>query len=169
MTGKSNSSTKSGAAKFVLGQAPLVFILAMSACAGNDTAKKESDPGITPIRWQTAATWEFHITDAEQRDLGTIVLRLSPDVVEEDSCAKTGWRKAIVMEDNLDFDFSADKQPAFNISANWITIDLTATVCNVNHVLIGELVEDGAAGHFNYSHPLGGYSVGTFKATPIVD
>ena len=78
-----------------------------------------------------------------------------------------GWKKAVVLVDTLEVDFGFEISPAYNIHGRWLTIDLTASVCDAGYKLFGQLDDEGAAGNFNYAHLLGGYNIGTFTASPV--
>ena len=97
------------------------------------------------------------------------MLLLTQEDIGTESCVDQYWKKALVIDDSLDFDVGFEKQPAYNIKGPWLTIDLTASTCNVHHRLIGDVNSDGATGSFNYLDLLGSYNIGTFTASPVVD
>jgi hypothetical protein len=122
---------------------------------------------LTPGRWQQPGTWRFEVVDNQQRSLGHILLLLSGQDTDSEDCVDEGWKKAVVLVDTLDVDFGFDINPAYNIHGRWLTIDLTATVCDADYKLFGQLDGENAAGNFNYSHLLGGYNIGTFTASLV--
>ena len=104
----------------------------------------------------------------DEQPMGNIVLRFTAQPAGEDLCTDAGWYEAIVMEDNLDYDMGFESRAAYMISGPWITVDLSADACNVDHKLIGQVYEDRATGNFNYIARFGGRHLGTFVAEPIV-
>jgi hypothetical protein len=118
----------------------------------------------TPDNWRRARAWVFEFVDQQQRDMGSMTLLFTAEAVDDDSCADRHWKRARILADRLDFDFGFDLYPAYTISGPWLTIDLTSSICSVDHNLIGELSDDGASGHFTVSHSIGGENVGTFRA-----
>ena len=135
-------------------------------CAANNAGPDEFAAGLTPPAWRYADTWIFLVVDDQQRPLGEIVLLLTATQFSADSCAQKGSMRAVVISNSLDLDFGFDLDPAFTIHDRWLRIDLTAAICDVDHILYGEINAESASGFFNYSHPLGGYNIGTFSASP---
>lgn len=123
---------------------------------------------LTPPAWHYSDTWIFRVVNDRQRELGEIVLLLTGKKTSADSCAENGSNKAVVINNSLDIDFGFELDPAFTLHGRWLRIDLTASTCDVDHVLYGEVNAKSANGFFNYSHPLGGYNIGTFRATPAM-
>lgn len=123
---------------------------------------------LTPEPWRAPGTWDIEISTPDEQPMGNIVLRFTAEPAGEDLCADTGWYEAIIMEDNLDYDLGEGSQAAYLISGPWLTIDLSADACNVDHKLVGQLFEDRASGNFNYIARFGGRHLGKFVAEPIV-
>ena len=145
-----------------------IFVLSvcLSACTANDS-KPETDSDASG---QFPVIWDIQIFDKEQQPLGNLKIRLTEEPVDDDYCGYDYFRKAIVLEDNLKADLQGiEKQPAYHIGALWLTIDLTASVCWADYILMGDINKEEAKGFFNYSHPFGGYNIGSFTASPVVE
>jgi len=112
------------------------------------------------------AVWQFDFFDTNNQSLGYLLLAFTGEGIDEPTCGNDYWKKMVVLEDRLDFDFGVESRPAYSINGPWLTIDLTASVCYIDHMLIGDITQDGATGFFNFSHKLGGYNIGKFTARP---
>lgn len=147
----------------------IVLLLLISGCATKKSNIKYDAyfEQLTPSRWQQPGTWRFEVVDNQQQSLGHILLLLSGQDADSKHCVDEGWKKAVVLVDTLDVDIGFEISPAYNIHGRWLTIDLTATVCDADYKLFGQLEDENAAGNFNYAHLLGGYSIGTFTASPV--
>ena len=143
-----------------------IALCAASACASRTGDYRAVFSQMTPQSWATPGVWTFRILDRDDRPMGDIVLLLTNENPDAGSCANAGWRKAIVIDDTVDFDFGFEKSPAYSVHGRWLTVDLTASICELDHNLVGEIDEQGASGFFNFAHSLGGYNVGKFVATP---
>jgi len=113
------------------------------------------------------AVWRFDFVDTNHESLGYLVLAFTEDSVDEPTCGNDYWKKIVVLEDSLDFDFGVESRPAYTVNGPWLTIDLTASVCYLDHNLIGDITRGGASGFFTFSHNLGGYNIGRFTARPV--
>ena len=132
----------------------------LAACESqNEKPAEVQDRGIPPI-------WDVSFVGTGNEDLGSLRIALTTEPIDEDYCGASYLRKAIVLEDNLDVDLGMDKQPAYSISMFWLWLDLTASSCNTSFLLLGNIDPDESVGFFNYAHPLGGESIGRFKAVP---
>jgi hypothetical protein len=147
----------------------IVLPLLLSGCASKKSNVKYDAyfERLTPGRWQQPGTWRFEIVDDQQQSLGHILLLLSGINIDSGDCVDEDWKKAVVLVDTLDIDYGFDISPAYSIRGRWLTIDLTASVCDADYKLIGQLDDENAAGNFNYAHLLGGYNIGTFTASPV--
>lgn len=121
---------------------------------------------VTPAAWSQPALWDFEVFDKSGQPAGGVVLYFTEEPVTSDFCAAPHWRKAIVVYDDLDIEFDFDKQAAYSISGPWLTMDLTASSCSVDHNFVGQIDDDGARGYFNLAHSLGGKNLGKFIAKP---
>lgn len=121
---------------------------------------------LTPTTWRQAGAWNFHISGREQESLGHITLRLTGESIDL-ACDENDWKRAIVVENKLKYDFGFALQPAYRFHGHWLTVDLTAANCGADHLLNGEMKNSNATGFFNYSHRLGGNNIGTFIAIPV--
>jgi hypothetical protein len=137
------------------------IVLLLAGCESQDP-KPATDPdsSIPPI-------WEIAFVGTDNEDLGSLRIALTTEPIDEDYCGASYLRKAIVLEDNLEVDLGMAKQPAYSISMFWLWLDLTASSCNTNFLLLGNIDPDESVGFFNYSHPLGGKSLGRFEAVPV--
>lgn len=141
--------------------ASCLAVLLLAACASQGERPAKSQEGsIPPI-------WDISFVGPGNEDLGSLRIALTTEPIDEDYCGAAYLRKAIVLEDNLDVDLGMDKQPAYSISMFWLWLDLTASSCNTSFLLLGNIDADESVGFFNYSHPLGGESLGRFKAVPV--
>lgn len=113
------------------------------------------------------AVWDFEFVDKEQNSLGSIRLGFTTEPVDADYCGESYYRKAKVLSDGLEIDLHKPLQPVWHIFAYGLSIDLTASTCNTNYVLIGNMNTEEASGFFNYAHPLGGEHIGRFTGTPV--
>jgi len=111
--------------------------------------------------------WDFEFVDKEESSLGSVRLGLTMEPVDEDYCGGSYFRKAKVLRDDLKIDLYKSLQPAWHIFAYGLSIDLTASTCNTNYLLIGSMNPEEASGYFNYAHPLGGEYIGRFTAAPV--
>lgn len=132
----------------------------------NDTAIMAQ---ITPAQWRQPGMWKFEVFDNDRQALGHIVLYLTGEDIGAGYCVDDYWKEAIVMDNKLNVELSFEARPAYNVKGPWLTVDLTATTCNVHHNLVGDVDGEGAAGTYNYIHLLGSFNVGTFTASPLVD
>jgi hypothetical protein len=146
----------------------LIVLFLLTGCA---TSNHKDYGGLiaqlTPARWRQPGTWDFIILDREEHSLGHIVLRLTGEDVGADACDRDQWKRAVVLESSLTFDFGFVVQPAYRVHGRWLTVDLTASMCYADHILDGELDNEGASGFFNYHHNLGGDNIGTFTAVLV--
>ena len=138
----------------------IIIIVLIAGCAVNES-KTQTEPEHFP------AIWLIRFIDAEEQSLGYLKLRLTDEFVDGNYCGNDYRKKAFVIEDELDVDVGMDKQPAYHLDGFWIKIDLTASVCYTNYMLIGGIDREEASGFFNYTHPLGGYNIGRFAANPV--
>jgi len=145
------------------------FLICLCGCTTNAVDDRAFMSQLTPDEWRHPGAWTFHIVDNQHDSLGHIVLLLTDEGIGADSCVDSYWKKATIIDDGLDFDFGFEKRPAYNVKGPWITIDLTASTCNVHHKLVGDVDSEGAVGSFNYIDLLDSYSIGTFTAKPVVD
>jgi hypothetical protein len=145
-----------------------VILLCLAGCS---THSKTDFSGLiaqlTPARWQHPGTWDFRVVDQQKQSIGHLVLRLTGESVSNTACDDGEWKTAVILEDRLDYDFGFDLQPAYRVHGRWLTVDLTASMCNVDHIFNGEVDDDGASGFFNYYHRLGGNNIGAFTAVPV--
>ena len=146
----------------------MLFLLLTGCSASAPDIGTEISP-LTPGLWRQSQLWSFELVDIHERSLGKIVLLMSDERVDVSSCDNRHWKKALVVEDELDFDFGFEIEPAYKIHGRWLNVDLTASICDADYNLNGELSKEGAAGFFNYSHLLGGRNIGTFTAVPVTD
>jgi len=144
---------------------PAAFcLLVLAACAADPQPATVWTPATTPEAWRRPANWAFEIVDHDRRPLGQVTLRLTTRPSE--ACGEPGWRRAIIVDDNLDLGVGVVKSPAFRIVGPWLVVDLTSSTCSAGHRLVGDLGPDGATGFFNYAHRLGGENLGRFVARP---
>ena len=111
--------------------------------------------------------WQIVFVDRDQNDLGTIRLALTDEPIDEQYCGDPYLRKAVILDDDLDFELGIEKLPAYSISFFWLRLDLTASSCNTNFLLLGNIDRNEATGFFNFAHPLGGEYLGRFWAEPV--
>lgn len=147
----------------------VIMMLCLTGCASS----KQANFGaffaqLTPERWQSPGVWDFQVENSQKESMGDIRMHLTGESASYD-CDEGGWKRAEIIHGDIDYDFGFDLQPAYRVHGNWITIDLTASICGADHLLNGELNDDGASGFFNYSHRLGGNNLGTFIAVPAED
>jgi hypothetical protein len=149
----------------------LVGMATMLLCLASCAARKQ--PGfdayiaqLTPARWQQPGVWVFSVQDPQKESMGHIMLHFTGESVAA-PCDNRGWKRAVIFEDKIDYDFGFELQPAYRVHGYWLTVDLTASVCGAGHLFNGDLGDDGASGFFNYSHRLGGNNIGTFIAVPV--
>lgn len=149
----------------------LVGALCLSACT--TTTKPFDDRALmaamTPAQWRNGGVWYFDVVDTEQKSIGHIVLLLTGDEVVENACLENHWKNAIVLENDLDFDFGFDIVPAYHVTGTQLAVELTASSCSVHHRFVGEATSEGASGSFHYLYSLNGNVVGAFTATTIVE
>lgn len=124
------------------------------------TAEPEEEQGIPRV-------WEFLFFDRDQNDLGRIRLALTDQPIDDRYCGDAYLKKAVILEDELAFDLDLEMQPAYSISLFWLRLDLTASSCNTNFMVLGNIDATEASGFFNYAHPLGGENIGRFTAVPL--
>lgn len=137
------------------------FILLLSACAPvepKDDLSQQSFPAV----------WDVRFFGKQGEGLGSMRLELTTEPIDDAYCGKPYFWKAVVLESDIDVELWRDVQPAYHIYARWLSVDLTASTCNVNYVLMGNIDRESASGFFNFSHPLGGENLGRFEAVPVV-
>jgi hypothetical protein len=137
----------------------LLVCVALSACA-SQAGEPEKAGGIPRV-------WDIEFFDRDQEDLGSIRLALTDEPIDEDYCGDAYQRKAVIIDDQLTVDLDLEKRPAYSISFYWLRLDLTASVCHTNFLLLGNIDASEASGFFNYAHPLGGQNIGRFHAVPV--
>lgn len=138
----------------------LLSLVLMCGCAAAP-ATDEPDPGRIP------AVWDFEFVDADKQPLGSIRLRFRSERIDESYCGEAYFMKADVLQNDLQLDIYKSLQPAWHVFAYGLSIDLTASSCNTNYLLIGSMNATEASGYFNYSHPLGGEYMGRFTGAPV--
>ena len=124
---------------------------------------------LTPERWRQPSVWHFYVLDEQQRKLGRISLLLTDEQITSDYCVDDYWKKAIVMDSDLDFDFGVELLPAYHLNGPWLTVELTSSSCSLRHRFVGDADNDGATGSFHYIHSLNATIVGSFSAKPTID
>ena len=137
---------------------PIFFLL--SACAPvepKDDATQRAFPAV----------WDIEFFDKQDQRIGKMRLGLTTEPLDEQYCGKPYFRKAVVLDSEMDIEMWRDVQPAYHIYAYWLSVDLTASSCNVNYMLLGNINEASASGFFNFAHPLGGEHLGRFEAAPV--
>lgn len=149
---------------------PIIVILLAAACASSQVGSngKPKTATLTPLRWIETGTWRFQISGPDDKQAGSILLNLSNELVDDELCVDKNWKKAVILENDLDVDIGDDAQPAYLVHGRWLTVDLTADRCNVGHKFIGELSASGASGFFNYTTFVGGRHLGSFIAEPLI-
>lgn len=146
-------------------------LLALTVCLFGcvSTQPRDQDLTATPdtITVEDLTVWRFDFVDTDQESLGYLLMVFTNDTVDEPTCGNDYWKNMVVLENSLDFDFGVESRPAYTLNGPWLTIDLTASVCYLDHNLIGDMTADGASGFFTFSHKLGGYNIGRFTARPV--
>lgn len=145
----------------------LLLLAGCSTTGGTGSDHQGLFAQITPARWQQAGTWNFRVVDEQKQPMGHMIVRLTGESVGEYACDEGNWKHAVILEDNLDYDFGFDLHPAYRMHGRWLTLDLTGSMCNVGHIFNGEVDDEGASGFFNYYHRLGGTYIGTYTAVPV--
>jgi hypothetical protein len=147
------------AGRFRAAAGVLIAAALVSACAVRDTepADERGIPGV----------WDIEFFDRDRNGLGSIRIALTNEPVDDQYCGEPFYRKAVILEDELDFDIGMEKRPAYSISFFWLKLDLTASVCHTNFLLMGNIDPTQASGFFTYAHPLGGEYLGRFTALPV--
>jgi len=145
----------------------VAVILGAVGCASSPPDERDSEDKADGEAVTMAATWRFDFVDTDEKSMGHMLLVFTEDRIDEPTCGNDSWQKMQVLEDNLDFDFGVDSRPAYSIHGPWLTIDLTSSVCYLDHVLIGNIAAESASGFFNMSHQIGGQNLGSFTAQPI--
>ena len=145
----------------------IALIFCLYGCTYSQPRSQDlaTETDTEPVAHQ--AVWRFDFVDTDHNTLGYLLLAFTNDSIDEPTCGNDYWKKMVVLEDSLDFDFGVESRPAYTVNGPWLTIDLTASVCYIDHNLIGDITEDGASGFFTFSHKLGGYNIGRFTARPI--
>jgi len=144
----------------------LLQIAGLAACSTSSIDHPAPVFEPVPASWQQSDEWQFIVTDGNQQALGYLRLNLTDRPLESEDCDVSGWYRADVIENKLDYELAAELAPGYSIKGPWITVDLTATTCNIGYKMVGTITNDGAAGHFNFVHSLGGENVGKFRARP---
>lgn len=140
---------------------------ALAACASPPPERTPAGlEALTPVAWQRPAAWSFEVVSDDQAALGRVVLLFTADPLPSGPCGGADWHRAVLLEERLDVDLGMRPAPAWRIEGPWLTVDLTAASCSSHHRFVGELDGDGASGFFNHSHPLGGRTLGRFRARP---
>lgn len=138
----------------------LIALLILAGCAPvepRDDASQNTFPAI----------WDIEFFGKQDERIGTMRLGLTTEPIDDGYCGQPYFRKAIVIDSDMEVEMWRDVQPAYHIYAYWLSVDLTASSCNVNYVLLGNIDRESASGFFNFSHPLGGENLGRFEARPV--
>jgi hypothetical protein len=144
----------------------IALILCAYGCTSSQLGSKDVAAATDAESAVHQAVWQFDFVDTNNEPLGYLLLAFTDERIDEPTCGNDYWKKMVLLENNLDFDFGVESLPAYFINGPWLTIDLTASVCYIDHTLIGDITQEGAAGFFNFSHQLGGYNIGRFTARP---
>lgn len=144
-------------------------MLALVSCACVSSQAVDAVPPDRPDdeSGRINATWRFEFVDRNGKSMGHMLLVFTADKIDQPTCGNDDWQKMLVLEDNLDFDFGVDSRPAYSLHGPWLTIDLTSSVCYLDHILIGDMTPNAASGFFNLSHQIGGENIGRFTAKPL--
>ena len=148
----------------------LLILLLLTGCSttsGSGSDHRGLFAQVTPVRWRQPGTWNFRVVNEQQQPIGHLIVRLTNESVGEEACDEGDWMYAVILEDKLDYDFDFALDPAYRVHGRWLTLDLTASMCNVGHVFNGEVDNEGASGFFNYYDPLGGSHLGTYTAVSV--
>ena len=86
--------------------------------------------------------------------MGHILLHFTGENVAA-PCDNRGWKRAVIVEGKIDYDFGFELQPAYRVHGHWLTVDLTASVCGADHLFNGDLGDDGASGSTRQTVPPG--------------
>ena len=130
----------------------ILLALILCFCASVSTQEHQQGHAAEPNAKTTAeeAAWRFEFVDTNDDPLGYMVLAFTETQVGEPICDNDGWSQMLVLEDELNFDFGVESRPAYLISGPWLTIDLTSSVCYLDHNLIGNISPGGASGFFYF-------------------
>jgi hypothetical protein len=140
----------------------MVWCLGACASANYDSGQ------LAPEAEEAAdMAWRFDFVDTMDSPMGYMVMVFTDEKVDEPTCGKDEWAKMLILEDSLDIDFGVDPRPAYLIMGPWLRIDLTASVCYLNHNLIGDISPENASGYFTFTHKIGGRYIGKFTARPV--
>lgn len=144
----------------------ILLLAGMTACSTPGYDNEDSVFQALPQSWQRSDEWQFFVADNNQEPLGDLRLYLTNRPLESEDCDVTGWYRADVIENNLNYKLEAELAPGYKIIGPWITLDLAATSCNIGYKMVGTVTDQGAKGHFNFVHSLGGENIGEFLALP---
>lgn len=150
----------------------LQLLVSLTLCAACSATKTKDDVGFfdaAPEGWRQADEWLFFVAGRDREPLGYLRLYLTRSPLESEDCDVSEWYRADVIENELDYEIDAELAPGYKIIGPWITVDLSATSCNIGYKMVGTATNDGAAGHFNVVHSLGGGNIGEFMAIPADD
>jgi hypothetical protein len=147
-----------------LARLSILLIWCLGACA---STKNDSSQLAPDAKEAADMAWRFDFVDTTDSPMGYMVMAFTTERVDEPTCGKSDWAKMLILEDNLDIDFGVDPRPAYLIMGPWLRIDLTASVCYLNHNLIGDITPESASGYFTMTHKVGGSYIGKFTARPV--
>jgi len=144
-----------------------VLVCCLCACVSTKHSSRltESAPDAEIAAEDVA--WRFDFIDTAGSSMGFMVLVFTDEKIDEPTCGNDNWARMIILEDALDIDFGVDPRPAYSLRGSWLRIDLTASVCYLNHNLIGDISPEGASGYFTLTHKIGGRYIGKFTASPV--
>lgn len=154
-----------GRIESLLARLSIMLVLCLGGCASTNHDSSQLTPTLDAEAADLA--WRFDFVDTTDAPIGYMVLAFTDEKIDEPACGRNEWAKMLVLEDSLDIDFGVVPQPAYLILGPWLRIDLTASVCYLNHNLIGDISPDGASGHFTLTHKIGGSYLGKFTASPV--
>ncbi len=156
------------ASRSVAGCLTVAWLCLVAGCVTTTPETESRDGGLIPDAWLYANAWKFELFDQADQSIGHVTLLLTHQPATGGRCTEGRWLHAVLVENEADIDFGLELKPAYQISGPWIRIDLTASLCDLDYVLIGDMLEDGGRGFFNYSHALGGRPIGRFTAEPLM-
>jgi hypothetical protein len=145
----------------------IVLILILCGCISQQREEQQSaaTTDANPVVHDVA--WRFDFVDNDENSFGFLTMVFTAERIDEPTCGNEHWKKMLILEDRLNFDFGVETRPAYTVHGPWLTIDLTASICYLDHNLIGDITSDGASGFFTFSHKIGGHNIGKFTARPV--
>lgn len=118
----------------------------------------------TPEIWINNKIWSFILINNELMIEQSYIFEFTND--EANSCTDAPWKSLNILSQNPNGGENSIGNPAYNIEGSYLSIDLTADICDSGNNISGELNSNGFNGTHGISHLFGGELRGKAYGVP---